>query len=131
MSKLLPPRRIIIGVLVALMSALVLGACTGPRGLTGGQGEAGLPGLSGLPGLQGAQGEPGLPGLPGLSGDPGLPGDHLWCRHRIASRRFSLPKCPVGTPNAGPPGIKMAMSFEAFGTLPTFRPGFPYHPWSP
>lgn len=75
MSKLLPPRRIIIGVLVALMSALVLGACTGPRGLTGGQGEAGLPGLSGLPGLQGAQGEPGLPGLPGLSGDPGLPGE--------------------------------------------------------
>lgn len=69
MSKLLPPSRIIIGILVALMSVMVLSACEGPKGKPGTPGEPGLPGL---PGLQGPAGQS---GLPGLSGDPGLPGE--------------------------------------------------------
>jgi len=68
MSKLLPPSRVIIGVLVALMSVMVLSACEGPRG------KPGTPGAPGLPGLPGLQGPAGQPGLPGLSGEPGLPG---------------------------------------------------------
>ncbi len=74
MRKHRTPAGFVLSIVIALASALLLVACTGPQGPPGEPGLPGLPGNPGNPGEPGPQGAPGEPGLPGLPGNPGNPG---------------------------------------------------------
>ena len=74
MRKHRTPAGFVLSIVIALASAVLLVACTGPQGPPGDPGLPGLPGNPGNPGEAGPQGAPGEPGLPGLPGNPGNPG---------------------------------------------------------
>ena len=74
MRKHRTPAGFVLSIVIALASAVLLVACTGPQGPPGDPGLPGLPGNPGNPGEPGPQGAPGDPGLPGLPGNPGNPG---------------------------------------------------------
>lgn len=74
MRKHRTPAGFVLSIVIALASAVLLVACTGPQGPPGDPGLPGLPGNPGNPGEPGPQGAPGLPGEPGLPGNPGNPG---------------------------------------------------------
>ena len=74
MRKHRTPAGFVLSIVIALASAVLLLACTGPAGPAGGPGFPGLPGNPGNPGEPGGQGAPGAPGEPGLPGNPGNPG---------------------------------------------------------
>lgn len=74
MRKHRTPAGFVLSIVIALASAVLLVACTGPQGPAGDPGLPGLPGNPGNPGEPGPQGAPGEPGLPGLPGNPGNPG---------------------------------------------------------
>ena len=74
MRKHRTPAGFVLSIVIALASAVLLVACTGPQGPPGDPGLPGLPGNPGNPGEPGPQGAPGEPGLPGLPGNPGNPG---------------------------------------------------------
>ena len=74
MRKHRTPVGFVLSVVIALASAVLLVACTGPAGTPGASGLPGLPGNPGNPGEAGGQGPPGLPGEAGLPGNPGNPG---------------------------------------------------------
>ena len=74
MRKHRTPAGFVLSIVIALASAVLLLACTGPAGAPGDSGLPGLPGNPGNPGEAGPQGAPGLPGEPGLPGNPGNPG---------------------------------------------------------
>ena len=74
MRKHRTPAGFVLSIVIAMASAVLLVACTGPQGPPGDPGLPGLPGNPGNPGEPGPQGAPGEPGLPGLPGNPGNPG---------------------------------------------------------
>ena len=74
MRKHRTPAGFVLSIVIAMASAVLLVACTGPQGPPGEPGLPGLPGNPGNPGEPGPQGAPGEPGLPGLPGNPGNPG---------------------------------------------------------
>ena len=74
MRKHRTPAGFVLSIVIAMASAVLLVACTGPQGPPGEPGLPGLPGNPGNPGEAGPQGAPGEPGLPGLPGNPGNPG---------------------------------------------------------
>ena len=74
MRKHRTPAGFVLSIVIAMASAVLLVACTGPQGPPGEPGLPGLPGNPGHPGEPGPQGAPGEPGLPGLPGNPGNPG---------------------------------------------------------
>ena len=74
MRKHRTPAGFVLSIVIAMASAVLLVACTGPAGPPGEPGLPGLPGNPGNPGEPGPQGAPGEPGLPGLPGNPGNPG---------------------------------------------------------
>jgi len=75
MRQYLPAIKPGLGFAVAILSMVMLAACTGPQGESGLAGNAGNPGNAGLAGEQGPQGQDGDPGEPGKSGNPGSPGN--------------------------------------------------------
>ena len=74
MRKHRTPVGFVLSIVIAMASAVLLVACTGPAGPPGGPGLPGLPGNPGNPGDAGSQGAPGEPGNPGLPGNPGNAG---------------------------------------------------------
>ena len=74
MRKHRTPAGFVLSIVIALASAVLLVACTGPQGSPGDAGLPGLPGNPGNPGESGPTGAPGLPGESGLPGNPGNPG---------------------------------------------------------
>ena len=104
MRKHRTPSGFVLSIVIALMSVLLLAACTGPKG------DSGLPGLPGNPGEPGNPGPRGPQGPQGIPGEPGNPGSQA----TPDSRGPAGPPGPEGAAAVSPEAGVRASSMQVY-----------------